>query len=445
MATAIILGAGSSQAACFPSTDDLTRQVLSGCGVSKSLGSSGFDVNLDEPQHPTDDRTLLVNFLVKLLHNTAKQYYKDYGECCRIPFINYEDLYFLAKQVHDDYTGEMENPAIHQFSRDLVQVVSQRIESRIHTEETHDFRLSLLGFLKGMTDQQKLLFLQKFFNDHSLDYSKFDELLDVGGSEDDKDSPEYRFQELCRDTLRYIVSIVQARLAGHNPSPESITYLDQLAAACESGGVTCIATLCHDTHLESFLCMKGIQISDGFSDPHGGHRNWAGWNGNQNEQSKLPYLKLHGSVNWISYASGYYEKVAIPLQDWDRMIGPDGGVNYADRDRPLMLIGTYNKITDYSSRVFLDIHFRFRQVVRHANRLVVCGYGFGDKRINEEIIDWVYRDPRRVIVIIHCDPAKLLENARGSIRNNISEWRTSKSVRFIKKTFQEATMDDYLD
>ena len=85
---------------------------------------------------------VLVNFLVKLLHNTAKQYYKDYGECCRIPFINYEDLYFLAKQVHDDYTGEMENPAIHQFSRDLVQVVSQRIESRIHTEETHDFRLS---------------------------------------------------------------------------------------------------------------------------------------------------------------------------------------------------------------------------------------------------------------------------------------------------------------
>ena len=443
MATAILLGAGSSQAACFPSTIDLTRQVLSGCGVSKSSGLSGFDVTLDDPQPPTDDRTLLVNFLIKQLHNTAKRYYEEYGECYRIPFINYEDLYFLAKQVHDDYTGEMENPAIHHFTQNLVDLVSQRMELRTHSDETYDFKLSLLGFLKGMTDQQKLRFLQRVFNDHSLDNFNLDELPDFGGGEDG--SPEYRFQEICRDTLRYIVSIVQTRLASHNPSPDSTSYLDQIVAACDSGAVTCIATLCHDTHLETFLNKKGIQISDGFSDPHDDHRHWTGWNGNLNEQCKLPYLKLHGSVNWFSYGSGYNEKIAIPLQGWERMIGPDGEVDYADRDRTLMLIGTFNKITDYSSRVFLDIHFRFRQVVRQANRLVVCGYGFGDKRINEEIIDWVYRDPRRNIVIIHRDPGVLIVNARGSIRNNINEWRASNSVRFIEKNFQEATMNDYLD
>ena len=57
---------------------------------------------------------------------------------------------------------------------------------------------------------------------------------------------------------------------------------------------------------------------------------------------------------------------------------------------PLLLIGTFNKVAEYSRGIFLDLHHRFRSTLREADRLVVCGYSFGDKGINTAVIEWYY-------------------------------------------------------
>ena len=56
----------------------------------------------------------------------------------------------------------------------------------------------------------------------------------------------------------------------------------------------------------------------------------------------------------------------------------------------MLLVGTFNKVSEYSQGIFRELHYRFRRTLHKADQLVVCGYSFGDKGINSEIIEWYY-------------------------------------------------------
>ncbi len=379
MKTAILLGAGSSLPAGFPSTRCLTDLVLSGDGVWRHTDASYFT----DGANPPDEKTRLANHMARRIHAEAERYYSANAE--RRP--NYEDLFYLAGQAWAEELGEMENPAVRAFANELRADMS-----------------TLIGTETGM--------------------NPYIELLD--------------------ETRNYVADVVWRRLC-HKPS--STNNLEIIARACKSGTVTSISTLCHDTHVETFLKNQGISLADGFSDEEAGVRYW---NGDLSSNGRIPFLKLHGSVDWFRLRpndseSWYDDRIGIPL-DGDRYHTKtdDGTFQTALDGRPLLLIGTFNKLSEYSQGMFRELHYRFRSTIREVDQLVVCGYSFGDKGINSEIIEWYYTERGRRFVIIHPNRNELIMNARGAIQKKWDDWEKGGSVEFIAKRLEDVGIDEFL-
>ena len=392
MKTAILLGAGSSLPAGFPSTQCLTDLVLSGDGVWRHTDETFYICGSDSP----NETTRLANCMVQRLHAEAERYFSAYGERPA----NYEDLFYLAKQALDEKDGEMENPAIRAFVDEL------------------------------RADLSPLVVAANARNENPYKSTESSVPCD--------------FKDLVRETCNYISDIVWRSLCRE---PTDTDHLQIFAELCRSGHVTSISTLCHDTHVEKFLKNQGISLADGFSDEEAGVRYW---NGELSSMGKIPFLKLHGSIDWFhlhpatSEAFGF-RRFGIPLGGDSYHTKTDDGVRQCPLEgRPLLLIGTFNKISDYGQGMFRELHYSFRSTIREADQLVVCGYSFGDKGINSEIIEWYYAKRGRRFVIIHPDRVKLITNARSAIQKNWNDWEERGSVVFIAKPLEDVGIDEFL-
>ena len=385
LSTAILLGAGSSLAAGFPSTQCLTDQVLSGQGVRRHTDASYY---ISDTEKPPAEELLVISSMARLLHAEAERYFSTYAE----RQANYEDLFYLARQVSDDLDGEMENPAVRRFVKSL------------------------------RADMMPLTRIAKESGWHNV----------------------RSFQSLIRETHNYIADIVWRRLCRE---PACQSQLELIALACKSSTVTSVSTLCHDVHVETYLNEKDIPLSDGFSSPESGVRYW---NGDLSSSGKTPFLKLHGSVNWFGLcprdsSSGFDSRIGIPLDgDHYHTKTKDGEFQWPIDGRPLLLIGTFNKISQYSSGIFLDLYYQFRTTLSEADNIVICGYGFGDKGINAQLIDWYYDQRGRRVVIIHPDPDSLVAAARPAIRRIwVDVWQESNSISIIEKRFEDVGIDEF--
>ena len=140
---------------------------------------------------------------------------------------NYEDLHYLARQVYDEVRGETESPAV-------------------------------------------LLFAERLAADPS-------QLITGTG---------INWCDTLRETCNYITDIVWHQLCCR---VQKTNHLRLIVDACESGQVTSISTLCHDTHVEKFLADQDISLANGFSEPRNGVRYW---NADLSSNDKIPFLKL---------------------------------------------------------------------------------------------------------------------------------------------------------
>ena len=368
MNTAILLGAGSSLAAGYPSTQKLTEMVRSVWGIQEYCDNS----------YKHSENAQAVNCMVRKLYAVADSYYPLY---LKRP-ANYEDIYYLAKQMWDEKLGEMENPIVRPFLKKL--------------------KADILPMLKDETNYTNLL----------------------------------------TKTCEYIIFVVHQNLL---KPPSEQDHLDVIARTCRNSNVTSISTLCHDTHLEKFLKNAGIKIFDGFSKPQ---ENVRYWKGDFSASDEIPFLKLHGSIDWFDFKSGsgsfYDDKIGITLKYHPSGVELESGRLRAIPPIPLLLIGTFNKITEYSSRIFRELHYQFRSTIKKASQLVVCGYSFGDKGINAEIIEWLYGDrKRRLVIIDRSDPDNLLTNARGAIQKHWDVWETNGALITITKRFEDLDIEDF--
>ena len=393
MRTALLLGAGSSIPAGFPSTSKLTKIVRSGRGVTRGSDSSYYiDVNSADLQEGT---TATVIKLVNHLHEVQRQYYEHYG-LNGIP--NYEDIAYLISQGCEQWKGELDNPVVLSF----IDRLRSDLSSEVHELEQND---------------------------------DFKTCISHTGHED-------MLASLLEESLNYIVDIVWRCLWGN---PNSVSQLGVIKHICESSCVSSISTLCHDTHLETFLRDEGIGLADGFKDTYDAGIRY--WNGGFSSKGSIPFLKLHGSIDWFElYPHGgtiYDYKVGLVSDELDCQRLQDGSGEWLDTTgRPMLLIGTFNKISQYSAGIFRDLHCCFRSTLNNANQLIVCGYGFGDKGINSEIIGWVSDSRRRRIIVLHPEPDDLLSNARPAIRNNWIEWEKHDSISVVKKCLEDVSVSD---
>ena len=219
---------------------------------------------------------------------------------------NYEDVLYLLSQAQVEETGELENPAIRAFATELRYDIS-----------------TLISFVTN------------------IEYS-----------------------DLVEESHNYVTDVVWHFLRGN---AKFTSHLNIFEAAGISGLVNSISTLCHDTHVESFLRKRNISLNDGFSDEKDGVRYW---NGNFFSAGKIPFFKLHGSVNWFRFRPEkgefwYDDVVGISLSgDCHHENGNDGKLLTPLDGRPILLAGTSNKIQDYTRGIFHELHCQFRQSIK---------------------------------------------------------------------------------
>jgi hypothetical protein len=128
-----------------------------------------------------------------------------------------------------------------------------------------------------------------------------------------------------------------------------------------------IVTLNHDTLLEQYLSSNGLEFIDGFGEPDGDVR-WSDDCVYDAPSPRVRVIKLHGSVNWYSFLHAGRAWTAIPLR---ADLAPA-------KDADGKLLTTWRG-------VYGDMHFRFNEVLRRCERMIMSGYGWGDTAISFQL------------------------------------------------------------
>jgi hypothetical protein len=380
MKACFLLGSGLSRPASFPCLEQIGSRVLSGDDIVK--GSDG----VYHEKQPNDCATFLkdeeLKRVLRFLH------WLDVRANLRFEATphraNYEDLFYLASQIHYDILDEYENPAVRPFIRDA------------------------------------------FFNlCESIPASAvpLDQLGNVAG-----------------ETINYIRDVVALMLA---KPPGRTDYLRLFLDAAHDSTVLVLNlfTLNHDKLLEGYFHDNNIHFADGFGEKNGlGIRRWSPtlFDATVPERgvAAVRLFKLHGSINWHRFRPDQSSHDENDSNAWtEEYVGirsnPALEVAKDSRGRRhekvghcLISVGTFNKMIDYTDRVFFEMHHRLMCALDEAERLIVCGYGFGDKGINKRITEWMCSSStRKILVIDPKTPDKLKESARLAIAAKIDGWK----------------------
>lgn len=382
--TAFLIGAGASIPAGLPTTEEITARVLSGQDIIRHTDGTYY---LEDPD-PDGMRTFdahvhRVAILLRRLQIEVDNYYLyDFDV-----LTNYEDLYYLCSQIYDSELREFENPLVGAFLD------------------------------KAAGDIQRICH------------------LNIGGQIE-----PWELSTLFREACYYIRDVAWRMLL---TKPVRFDHLNCVLDACRDPNIAEVElfTLNHDTLLERSLASADIGYNDGFGQPVNDVRYWNPDIMNSADYS-IRLIKLHGSIDWFRFPPNPHsigpDAIGIPLSDdiW-HTISPSGQMQTPAGGRPVLLAGTFNKMLDYTASIFADLHCLFRETMRSSSRLIISGYGFGDKGINSQIIEWMYESTKRQICLIHPNPSKCRTHSRGAISKNWDHWIQDGRLQFIQRRIED--------
>ena len=224
--------------------------------------------------------------------------------------------------------------------------------------------------------------------------------------------------DITSDAKKYIEDLVIDSL---NKEPITLKHLDFLSDIEKDKDISKIYlfTLNHDNFLEKFFQSKKIEYSDGFVY---GNAKCKIWNPDS-FNFKVNILKLHGSIDWY-YDSG---------SDWYDAHYYKNLVVSRENGRPIVLMGSFNKLNQYSRSIYFDLLCLFAQKLESCNYLVVGGYSFGDQGINTRIIEWMFKSQLRKLIVIHSKEEELRLRSRPAIRDKWSYLKKKNTILNIKK------------
>ena len=234
--TLLFLGSGVSYDTGLPKVPEITQSVLSGDWrwPLDSYIYSGFAASQDRP----DKRIARVQEFLRILKSLADEYLKRRGRGAT----NYEDLFYMARQVEDEATRKVDNPLIEQIVDQL----------RAKTEVL------------------------------CLPIKRVDE--------------RYSLAKLAEESCELIECAVWRKLTTKTIPPKNLTLLNELASRHEIERCD-ICTLNHDLLAESQMDIAQVKFEDGFAKPDGDIR-WFDPKGYDESDAKARLFKLHGSINW---------------------------------------------------------------------------------------------------------------------------------------------------
>jgi hypothetical protein len=387
-----LLGSGASLPAKMPGVKQITEKVLLGAGVRHhTIGNYDFGPPLYAHAGFPDEYVPRVVAFLKRLSVEIEQYYSPDNDRA----VNYEDLFYVAAQIHDSEVGEYDNPIVQAF----IDKIMPDIESLLIGRENE---------------------IRKKWNLH----------------------------EIAVEATHYIHDIVWRSLTAE---PADIDCLRCVSEACQDNEISSVDlfTLNHDLVLERSLDRWNVKYTEGFGPSINGVRYWSPENF-EDPSCSVRIFKLHGSVNWFLFepnpATGRNEPVGIVL-DWDYLHSknPDGKLQRPVDCRPMLLAGTFNKMLQYTTGIYADLYCQMYRALQETEILILCGYGFGDKGINTRLIEWAYSSQQNVMVVIHAEPESLKMKARGAITKNWGEWLQSSKLVLVHKWIQDTSWKEIHD
>ena len=375
----MLLGSGVSYASGHPSVQTITDEVLFGHWHEHT--DSNFYRGLDgTPARPSQCVTRLQAFLTLL-----KQFADDYQSKQRGGSANYEDLFYLSRQIEDELMGNSDNPAIAPFIADI----------RNRTKE-----------LCKPTP------------------------LEI----------EFELHDLAGKSCDFIECVVWHLLPA-NTKPKGFALLRELASSGDIERIDC-CTLNHDLLTENFLNENGIAYLDGFSGADGQIR-WFDPESYDRTNEKLRLYKLHGSTNWWYLERRGRRAFGIPEKGhrpWDCRDRTGSRIHEID-PRPRFLTGSQNKISEYRHGIFAELHNRFFRLLREHHLIVMSGYGWNDRGINGWLSEWLSASKRNKIILLHRHPEQIRQS-RSNMWFRYTQLIDDRQLIPILKWFSETSLAD---
>ena len=195
------------------------------------------------------------------------------------------------------------------------------------------------------------------------------------------------------------------------------------------------------------------RFQDGFFGERNGISYWQPGLFSSEKERIMHLIKLHGSVDWFWLRRNTDQRVRLAKvpygTDVSNIRHVDGDMEDSIDGRSEILIGTFNKLLEYSRPLYFRLTVHFDRILADHDTMLVAGYGFGDKGINTRIIDWLEDLEDRRLIVLHEDPTGLLRGARGAVRNHWEDWTEAKRVvvaeRWLADTSYEEIRRLYLD
>jgi hypothetical protein len=199
-----------------------------------------------------------------------------------------------------------------------------------------------------------------------------------------------------------------------------------------------IVTLNHDTLVEQFLSAHGVEFVDGFGPPDGDVR-WSDDKVFDGAMTRVQLFKLHGSVDWYRFSGS--PKTAILLGNNPYTARDDAGKQLTPMfGRPSFLSGI-NKVASYQRGIYADIHFRFHQLLRTSDQIVMSGYGWGDTAINFQSDKWLEDGKQNRIILLYVTPERLVDGSL-ILKSCWDGCIKSGQLASINKYFQDVSLQE---
>lgn len=250
-------------------------------------------------------------------------------------------------------------------------------------------------------------------------------------SEADK---KVRIDGLKKKLEKRIKKACDLQLDKSEPAPHK-TFLDKITARKSSDPRVQLFTTNYDTLFEQAANEGGFVIIDGFSFTHPRefsgryfdfdivHREKTRIKQEESFVSKVFQLyKLHGSLNWE--------------RNSDNKI-----IQRENTDEPLIIYPASEKYESSYEQPYFEMMSRFQQALRKEETLlIVIGFGFQDKHIQNVIIEAVAQNPGFHLVIVNYNVNERIETTHlEQFYDNVGKMEVKRKVTVLFDTFSEFT------
>jgi hypothetical protein len=388
----LFLGAGVSVPSGLPMVDELTHSIFTKAYHQVSYTQFSPGPQPDLPPH-TPDVTARVRQLLDLLREHDERDIKlagyspvdkrSSGAIFRGAKTTYEDLFYLCQQISLWGNGLVDNSMV----TPLMEILERQAG----------------GLLAGESAMARMSNLAS----------------------------------LAQHACFFIESVVAGEL--QHKLVAGFDLINELATANDIEQLT-IVTLNHDTLVEQFLMEKNVEFVDGFGQRDGDVR-WYDDRLYDTQHAKVRLIKLHGSVNWYAFLVNGRSQPAIFVGNDTAQIKDQHAKELKPVFRRPSFLSGINKAVAYQRGIYADMHFRFHQLLRECESMVMSGYGWGDTAINFRLDTWLDQSRKNNIVLLHETPQDLVEKSLV-MASGYDAWVRCGQLRPVPKWLCEVTLSD---